>query len=443
MNDWLTKPVSNGSLELFRIIVGIIIFAEGAGALALGWVRETFVDVPFNFTFIGFEWLNCLNGPYMYIHYGMIAIFGLGIAAGFFYRISAAGFLLFWIIAYLMQKHHYNNHYYLMILMGFWMLILPLGKRFALDVRLGRVAKEYYCPAWSRYVLILQIAIVYFYAAIAKLYPDWLQGIPLSIWLSVISKTHFFGEILADKRLVIFLSYGGILFDFMVVPALLYKKTRWLAVIASLVFHLFNSLVFQIGTFPYLMIGALPLFFPPATIERWISGDKFVRQGGVSPRFILTGFGSAALVVFFLFQMALPLRHWLYPDSVNWTEEGHRMSWRMMLRTKTGYIHFECKNPQTGESWRLYSPSDLRITPDQHSVMAKTPDMIWQCAQRIRRYYKENDGLDVEVYAHCKVSLNGRPYQTYIDPAVNLAKEPWRMFTHSEWILPFREAGDD
>ena len=141
MNDWLTKPVSNGSLELFRIIVGIIIFAEGAGALALGWVRETFVDVPFNFTFIGFEWLNCLNGPYMYIHYGMIAIFGLGIAAGFFYRISAAGFLLFWIIAYLMQKHHYNNHYYLMILMGFWMLILPLGKRFALDVRLGRVAK--------------------------------------------------------------------------------------------------------------------------------------------------------------------------------------------------------------------------------------------------------------------------------------------------------------
>ena len=30
-------------------------------------------------------------------------------------------------------------------------------------------------------------------------------------------------------------------------------------------FHIFNSVTFQIGTFPYMMIGASVLFFPPAT----------------------------------------------------------------------------------------------------------------------------------------------------------------------------------
>ncbi|WP_316930169.1 HTTM domain-containing protein [Leeuwenhoekiella sp. MAR_2009_132] len=35
-------------------------------------------------------------------------------------------------------------------------------------------------------------------------------------------------------------------------------------------------------------------------------------------------------------QLELPLRHWIIKDDVLWTEEGHRLSWRMMLRSKGG-----------------------------------------------------------------------------------------------------------
>ena len=436
LNSHLNKPVYNVNLELFRIVFGIVAFTEGAGALVLGWVKETFVEIDYNFTFIGFEWLNHLNGPYMYVHYVLIALFGLGIATGTFYRVSATGFLLFWTTSYLMQKHHYNNHYYLMILLGLWMCILPVGKRFSVDVFLGRTAKENFVPAWALYALIVQLGIVYFYAAIAKLYPDWLHGLPLTIWLTNISKSHIFGEALASRDLILFLAYTGIVYDFLVVPALLFKKTRWFAVVASLLFHLFNSIVFQIGTFPYMMIGALILFFPPEQVENWLSGNH---QKVISARkYALSSTGKFMLLAFFIIQIVLPLRHWFYKDSVNWTEEGHRMSWRMMLRTKSGSISFQCKNPETGEVW-MVDPSESGLTQEQKSVMAKSPDMIWQFVQKLKQEYEKNERIQVEVYAHCMVSLNGRPYQQFVDPTVNLAEQPWKAFAHAEWILPYAE----
>ena len=42
--------------------------------------------------------------------------------------------------------------------------------------------------------------------------------------------------------------------------------------------------------------------------------------------------GLPGLVVLFLgIQFLLPLRHLLYPGNVNWTEEGFRFAWRVML----------------------------------------------------------------------------------------------------------------
>ena len=35
-----------------------------------------------------------------------------------------------------------------------------------------------------------------------------------------------------------------------------------------------------------------------------------------------------------------------------------------------------------------------------------------------------------------QVSLNGRPYQPIVDPAINLAEAPLSIFAPSPWILP-------
>lgn len=433
LNKVFNRPISNCTLELFRIAFGLVVFAEAAGALVLGWVKETFVDTTFNFTFIGFEFLQILHGPYMYLHYSLIALAGLGIAFGLLYRFSSVAFTLLWTTAYLMQKQHYNNHYYLMILLGFIMVIIPAGKRFSLDSKWGITQTQYYIPAWPVHILILQLGIVYTYAAIAKLYPEWIEGIPLKIWLT----GHTQGAWLANVRLIKTLAVGGILFDLLVVPALLWKRTRWLAVLASIVFHLFNSIVFQIGTFPYMMLGTLILFFPANMVE-----NRFFSATGALPHQsqlkLITTPLYALLTIYFLIQIALPLRHHVFGSEVNWTEEGHRMSWRMMLRTKSGNIYFKCIDPQTQEIWYL-DPVTIGATPRQKNAMAKSPDMIWQFVQYIKKYYQTKGKSNLEIYAYAMVSLNGRPYQPFTNSKINLANIPWYHFASNTWIMPLND----
>jgi hypothetical protein len=53
--------------------------------------------------------------------------------------------------------------------------------------------------------------------------------------------------------------YGGVLFDMLIVPLLIWKKTAIMHLFCFVAFHLFNSIVFNIGIFPYLSI-ALAIF---------------------------------------------------------------------------------------------------------------------------------------------------------------------------------------
>src|SRR5690606_2946546 len=108
------------------------------------------------------------------------------------------------------------------------------NKRLSLDVRFGKTKAEYFCPSWCIHIFILQFAIVYFYAAVAKLYPDWLAGKPLRIWLA---HKPIVAGLVKYSFFIPLLSYGGILFDFLVVPLLLVRRTRMVGVGLSLTFH--------------------------------------------------------------------------------------------------------------------------------------------------------------------------------------------------------------
>ena len=51
----------------------------------------------------------------------------------------------------------------------------------------------------------------------------------------------------------------------------------------------------------------------------------------------------------------------------------------------------------------------------------------------------KNNGQDVAVYINCKVSVNGKPYKTLINPDIDIANVEWNVFNHSNWILPLKE----
>lgn len=433
MNKFLFKYIDNTGLVLFRVVFGFLITIEAFGAILTGWVRRTLVETPFTFNFIGFDFLQYLQGPAMYYFFVIMGIFGIFVMLGYKYRFSMFAYALMWSAVYLMQKSSYNNHYYLMMLLCWIMAFLPANRWFSVDSKLNPAIKSAAMPRWILLVLILQVWIVYTFASVAKLYPDWLDASMAALLMESRADYWLIGDFLQLNWVHWCIAYVGILFDLLIVPLMLWRRTRMVGFIISVFFHLFNSIVFQIGIFPYMSIAFALFFFSPETLRKRFLPKKTLYTGDEvrvpKNRNILVGIFS----IYFLFQLGLPLRHWFFKDDVLWTEEGHRLSWRMMLRSKSGTLNVYVMDKATGEKER-YHFNQLLGAKQQAAVRTK-PDLMWQLAQKIHKVEKEK-GRDVAVYMESMVSVNHGGYHQFIDPNVDLAAEKWHPFKHSEWILP-------
>ncbi|AWX44907.1 Peptidyl-glutamate 4-carboxylase [Flagellimonas maritima] len=433
LNQFLFKKIDNAQLVVFRVFYGLLISAECYGAIITGWVRRTLVEPRFTFSFIGFEWLQPLPGDWMYVYFAIMGTLGLMIALGYKYRLSAFTFAVMWTGVYLMQKTSYNNHYYLLMLLAFIMAFLPANRDFSLDAKQNPNFRSTTMFNWIRWMVILQLFIVYTYASVAKLYGDWLDFSIIEILMK--SKQNYFlvGDLLQEKWVHKIIAVFGILFDLLIVPALLWKPTRKIAFIFSIFFHLFNSIVFQIGIFPYLSLAFILFFFPPQTIRNIFLKKKTVIVDNTihvpkNSKWIL-----AILGLYFTIQFLLPLRHYTIPDDVLWTEEGHRLSWRMMLRSRSGTARFKIVSKKTGEE--NYVKLDDYLTKKQKRKVACYPDFTWQFAQYLKKEYAEKDE-EIQVFLEGKVKINNGKYHEFVDPKVDLANVPWKHFSHNEWIRP-------
>lgn len=431
MKKILFKNIDNSPLIVFRIFFGFLVACESFGAIATGWVKRVLIDPEFTFSFIGFEWLQPLPGNGMYYYFITMGIFGILIMLGYRYRLAIIAFTLLWAGVYFMQKTAYNNHYYLLLIISFYLIFLPANRYASLDARLKKVKETLTMPYWISLLFIIQIAILYFYASIAKFYPDWLNGTFTRNLLEHSTTNPFFANLFSQKWFYLFIAYAGILFDLLIIPFLLFKKTRTIALIASLCFHLFNAIVLQIGIFPFFALSFSLFFYNPETIRQLFLKKK--------PNFIEENTETlfyGKKVVFYLFipfliiQLLLPLRHYLIKGDVLWTEEGHRLSWRMMLRERNGFIIINIKNNKTGKT-SLYDYGS-NLTEKQAKMLPTKPDFIWQYCQRIKKEYPEKD---ISIYIDCKNSINKKEYKTLIDPKFDMAKAKWDYFWHNEWIV--------
>lgn len=430
--QWIFKKIDNSALIVFRIIFGFLIVAQSWGSIFTGYVKNRILPAKFTFNFIGFDFIQPLPDIWMYVFFILMGFFGLGVMLGYKYRFSIIMFSLMWIYTYLMQKTGYNNHYYLLILLCIFMSIVPAHKYFSIDVRKNPSIKSNAMPNWVPIIFILQMGIFYTFAALAKIYPDWLDGTVATNLMK--SKEDYFliGSFLQQKWVIWSIVYFGIFFDFLIVPLLIWKKTRKLAFITGVFFHLFNSIVFQIGIFPYLGIGLFIFFFPPEIIQKIFFKKKdFYQQGEVQiPNYKNTLL--CFLSIWFIIQLFLPLRHWLIKGDVLWTEEGHRMSWRMMLRNRSGYSIFKIKDKKTGKEITVNKKDYL--TPKQITATATKPDIIWQFSQYLKEEYAAK-GQEIEIYVKAYVRVNGHDAKLLIDPKVDMAQAKWNYFGHNDWIL--------
>lgn len=433
MNKFLFRHIDNSGLVVFRIVFGLLCALESFGAIATGWIRRTLIEPDFTFSFIGFDWLQPLPGNWMYVYYAIMGIFGLLIMVGYKYRLSMFMFATMWTATYLMQKSSYNNHYYLLFILSYLMVLLPANRYASIDVKLNPSFQRFSMPAWCKWVFVLQLFILYTYASIAKLYPDWLDTTAVELLMKSKASYPIIGELLQHKSVHYFVAYGGILFDGLIIPLLLFKPTRKLAFFAGVFFHLFNSIVFQIGIFPYLALAFSLFFFEPKTIRNIFLKKKPLHK---TEEVIIPKYSKVLIslfTVYFLIHIALPLRHHFFEDDVLWTEEGHRLSWRMMLRAKSGTVSYRVIDEATNQQIPI-KLSDYLTKKQQRGASTK-PDIIWQFAKHLKQDFAEK-GKSVKVYVRAYVRVNGKGSKQLIDPKVDIANEEWYHFKHHDWILP-------
>ena len=428
------QPIDIAPLIAFRIFFGFLLFAETLGAIFTGWVRRTLIEPEFTFSHIGLDWLQPLPGNGMYFYFLLMSLLGLCVMAGYKYRLTLGAFTLLWAGVYLMQKESYNNHYYLLLLVCFIMLLLPANRAVSVDARINPEIRSDLMPRWFSWIMIFQIAIVYFFAVVSKLYPQWLDGTFIKLLLGAEHHPGFLKGLFSKHWFHLFISWSGIAFDLLIVPCLLWRKTRTFAFVASLIFHLFNAAVLQIGIFPFFALSFAVFFYPPEKIRK-----VFFRKQQMIGNLQYKSRNQKQLLYFFCFyfliQLALPLRHFFIEGDVLFTEEGHRLSWRMMLRQKTGSIAFRVVDHKTkAETYYNY----FRLTPKQQNFIATRPDGAWQMAQRIKNEYAQK-GIAVSVFVSDKVSVNGSDYITLIDPKVDLAAAKWNYFSHNDWVLLYQD----
>lgn len=443
-------------LAVFRLFFGFLMFLSILRFWANGWIEKLYLAPKFHFSYTGFSWVKPI-GNYTYLIFIICAISAVLVAIGYKYRMAIITFFLSFLYIELMDKTTYLNHYYFISILSFLMIFLPTNATFSVDNFINK--KQYKnVPKWTIDSIKLLLAIVYFYAGLAKLNSDWLfRAQPLKIWLPSKYDLPFIGENLLQQNWFHFvMSWSGMLYDLAIPFLLLCKRTRFLAFLVVIFFHVFTRVLFPIGMFPFIMIVSALIFFDAKLHLKIIYYiKKYILKVNLkttifSKRIVVSTNLKAIenynfsrtkrkiivpiLALFFAIQLLFPWRNLLYPGELFWTEEGYRFSWRVMLMEKAGSTNFKIKNLETG-TYFMVNNSDF-LTSFQEKQMSFQPDFILEYAHFLGDHFTKQGHKNVAVFAESYVALNGRLSTLFINKDVDLYQQK-KTIKHKEWIVPF------
>ncbi len=428
------REVDLASLAAFRIVFGLVMCGGIVRFLATGWIEPMYGEPTWFFTYPGFGWVHAWPVWGMYVHYGVLAVLALAIALGAFHRIACALFTIGFAYTQLIDVTNYLNHHYLVVLVGVLLTALPANALWSLDVRRRPALRRATIPAWMLWLVRFQIGVVYVFAGLAKAKTDWLvHAQPLDLWLAARTHTPLIGGWLDEPWVARVASWAGFAFDTTIVAWLSWRRTRVVAYLALIGFHGFTGYLFNIGMFPLIMTSSALIFFSPGWPRRvlgWVGRPTVEPVGPVAA----SAPPSRAIVILIgihvVLQLALPLRHLVYPGNVLWNEDGMRFAWHVMIREKHGEVTFIARFAD-GRSLRV--PARRYLTGRQEREMGGQPDLILQLARHVGDDLHAKGYANFTLHAETTVSLNGRAPIPMIDPAVDLLQvSDWGS---RSWVL--------
>ena len=485
LTDLLFRPRSIAPLVTFRVVMGLLLFVGIVRTWRQGWIERLYLEPQFFFKFPYFEWVPHPGETGIYLLFGVAALSALFIALGILYRLSAFSFFLSFTWIQLIDATNYLNHYYLVCLLGFLLLFVPANRAYSLDVLFGWTKPQRSVPFWCIGIFLLQLVIVYTFAGIAKINYEWLiRAMPLRIWLPEHTDLPILGYFFQFTWFAYLFSWAGMLYDLTIAYFLLWHRSRPVAYFFVVVFHLMTLLLFNIGLFPAIMIGATLIFFSDRWhLRLWNLVESVATSFKNSKRLTLkdqSAFVSANsekirstkklasnqleekskininqnfdrkkilkeenkfririiylfLTGYFLLQIFLPLRHLSYGGNLLWREDSYRFGWRVMLIEKTGNATFYVQDSASPKRQEVVSTTYL--TDYQAKQMAIQPDFMLQFAHFLAREFEQQHGfVDPKVTADVFVAMNGKTSVRLIDPTVDLAaqREGWGR---RKWVL--------
>ncbi len=434
----LSRPVSAQSLAVFRIAIGALLALDCWRFIAHDRIYRYYVQPEFHFTYPGFGWVSPLPEPWIYLAWLTMGALAILVMVGLFYRLAIIGLMVVFTYFFLLDRAEYLNHFYLVILFLFLLCFLPAHRAWSLDAQLRPGRGPAVVPYAAVFILRAQMEIMLIFAGLVKITPDWLAGEPLGLWLRAQADEFPLGWLFHYDAVILAGTWGTILLHVLGAPLLLWKRTRLVTFLVYCVFHSANAVFFNIGIFPWLTIAATTIFFAPD----W-PGRLLARLGRVRPvppavtsvpvPVPLSRAAIAAIAVWIGVQLYLPIRAAFFPTDVRWSGDGHELSWRMRIfdRDAQGTFYVTAAN---GDVWAV-KPEEF-LTARQAGKMLVRPDMIHQFAGYLDRVWQEAGYGDVAVRAEISKSLNGRPPQPFVDPAVDLSAVAFNNFGPDPWVVP-------
>lgn len=425
IQDSLRQKIDAHALALFRILFFAILFWELLRKINQNIFYAKYIWPKVLFPYEFFSFLPRPSEQFlvlMLVLWGGSALCGL---LGICFRWSAiVGFLSYTYI-FLLDQSYYNNHYYLISLFLFLFCWVDADAKYSLSNHL-RKRKPRKIASWQLELFKWQMLIVFFYGGMAKLNTDWIQGYPLSLWMSEMLSRAGLDSIVVGRfidlhALAIIMSWAGLVINFFVEPALLFKRWKIWAALILICFHLANWKLFQIGVFPFLGIGSLVLFFNRDNRNYNLLPNRFP----VKVKLV-----GAVLASFVVFQLIFPLRHWLYEGHVNWTTEGYPFSWRMKLDNRNSVRYQVVARDVQRDTYEVL-PLFPFVNRAQRIFLSTSPIQN----RRLASFLSNMLSYENEIRFVMKISHNGRKPREIINSSIDLAREPVKLLSSYDWVL--------
>jgi len=422
--DFLFKQRDSKQIAYLRIAIGAWFLIDILSMLLSGYVKEAYVSTEMNFHFYGFEWIKPLPGIWMYVLFSILAVLSAAVLVGYRFKYSLSFFLVGFLYVFMCDIVYTLNKFYLFLILGTVLLFTNAGNAISLDVK-RKITKEVtVVENWQILIFQVLFGVIYFYSGLSKINPDWLyHGEPLMMFYKYRIPFRWLPNDFYTIMVFIF-SYCGMVFDLSIIWLLSFRRTNFLANLLQASFHILNFTILWIGSFSIFSAILTWILFPTNWLKRKLS---FTTTAIDNPELHTVHKKkririALIMFIFLIIQLSIPWRHHFTGNNVNWTEKGHRFSWRLMTRSKSGSrSKFIVVDNKSGMKYAIKARK--KLTGRQYRKMCAETDLVITFAHYLRDEYQTRLGHDdISVFATVHTKLNGRKRQLLFDPTIDLAK---------------------